>query len=83
METRRRRAQAAHRHYALCSWARWYDSLLDRDFEWSHAEEADFDREGGRLWRLVANELGPHYKVGYFSEVLDDVVWDPSKLPGE
>ena len=46
-------------------WAQWHDTLLDRDFEWPAEEDCAWTQEGRRLWRVVADELGPEYEVGY------------------
>jgi hypothetical protein len=46
------------------------------DFEWSEPADAEaFEREGERLWRVVQDELGPRWKVGYLSDAQDRVLW--------
>jgi hypothetical protein len=58
---------------ALRAWAQWYDTLLHRDFEWPAEEERAWTQESRRLWRVVADELGPDYEVGYYDD--DGVSW--------
>jgi hypothetical protein len=61
---------------ALRRWAARYDALLGSDFEWSEPADAEaFEREGERLWRVVQDELGPRWKVGYLSDAQDRVLW--------
>jgi hypothetical protein len=63
---------------ALRAWTRWYDTLLERDFEWPAEEESAHQREGRRLWHVLADELGPEYEVGYYDSALggDGPTWD-------
>jgi hypothetical protein len=70
---------------ALEIWARWYDRLGEGVPEegWPDDEAEAFEREGRRLWRAVAEELGPDYRVGYFSETLQRHLWDAAELPDE
>jgi hypothetical protein len=61
---------------ALSAWAAEYQSLLTTDFEWrSPAAEAEFEATGQRLWRRVADELGPDWQVGYFSQSERRKLW--------
>lgn len=64
----------------LRAWGRWYDKQMDRDFEWPDGEQEDFEQEGRRLWRLVSDELGTEFEVGYHSETLGRHIWDPAAL---
>jgi hypothetical protein len=50
--------------------------FLDSEFEWPqrHGEE-QFEPGGQRLWRIVQDELGPEWRVGYLSEGEERVLW--------
>lgn len=64
----------------LRAWAARYDTLLTRDFDWTEDEQRRFDAEGRRLWRVVSDELGSRFEVGYFSDMSDRQVWDRAEL---
>jgi hypothetical protein len=59
----------------LRAWAKWHDDVaqgnVEPDEDWSR-----FDAEGLRLWRRVVEELGADYKVGFFSETLQEPIWE-------
>src|SRR5262245_17262764 len=58
----------------LNRWAQRYDGVLNHDdpaqsrFKTPKEEDA-FEKEGRRLWRELQKQLGPTYKVVYFSSV--------------
>ena len=65
---------------ALKSWAASYDEGLEPGFERLEPDvdeqvDAEFEREGRRLWRIVQEELGPTWKVGYLSEAEGRILW--------
>jgi len=58
---------------ALRVWASVYDKTLNQEYPpdsgfASRAEEEAFEVEGWRLWRELKTQLGPGYKVVYFSQ---------------
>ena len=62
------------------SWAASYDEGLETGFEWLEPEDdeqvdEEFERGGRRLWRIVQEELGPTWKVGYLSEAEGRILW--------
>lgn len=62
----------------LREWADWYEAggVPGRKHHWSSPEDLDrFDREGRRLWKLVRDELGSEWTVGYFSEPTGERLW--------
>jgi hypothetical protein len=85
---------------ALEAWsAKLYD-LMDAEDEGlnTSAQEKAHDQEGRRLWKVVRDELGGGYEVGYAlfdsdvppptgDPILDEgpwrrIVWDPAELDG-
>jgi hypothetical protein len=61
----------------LRAWAKDYDSFGERNFTWPTEDgEERFDEAGRLLWREVQEELGEDWKVSYFSEVGNRVIWD-------
>ena len=57
---------------ALRTWADAYDKTLNQEYPpdsgfASPAEEEDFEAEGKRLWKVLQEQLGPDYRVAYFS----------------
>lgn len=57
---------------ALGVWASAYDKTLNQEYPpdsgfASPAEEEVFEVEGRRLWRTLQEQLGPAFKVVYFS----------------
>jgi hypothetical protein len=58
---------------ALQAWASAFDKTLNQEYPpdsgfANPAEEAAFETEGRRLWRELQAQLGPEYKVVYFSQ---------------
>lgn len=58
---------------ALRAWAEAYDRTLNEEYPpesgfANAAEEEAFEMEGRRLWQELQTELGPEYKVVYFSQ---------------
>jgi hypothetical protein len=58
---------------ALHNWAAAYDRTLNQDYPpdsafASPAEEEAFEAEGRRLWKELQAQLGPGYKVVYYSD---------------
>ncbi len=57
----------------LAAWGRYYDGTLDPDdprqggFE-SWTKICQFDRVGKKLWERLRRELGPTYRVTFFSQ---------------
>src|SRR5437660_11686755 len=57
---------------ALARWAACYDGILNHEdpaqsgFA-NQADEEAFEAEGKRLWRELQTQLGPTYRVVYFS----------------
>lgn len=59
---------------ALHNWMLCYDQTLNEDYPpdsgfASPAEEAEFGAEGKRLWKELKEQLGPEYRVTYFSRL--------------
>jgi hypothetical protein len=57
---------------ALRAWANAYDNTLNQEYPpdsgfASPAEEEAFEVEGRRLWNVLQAQLGPEYKVAYYS----------------
>jgi hypothetical protein len=57
---------------AFRDWAATYDRTLNQEYPpdsafASAAEREAFETEGRRLWRALQEQLGPDYKVMYFS----------------
>lgn len=59
---------------ALDAWAARYDRTLNEDDPLasgfaSSEDELAFEADGRRLWQQVQQELGPDYRVYYFSQM--------------
>lgn len=57
---------------ALRAWADTYDKTLNEEYPpdsgfASSAEEELFETEGKRLWKELQTQLGPAYKIVYYS----------------
>ena len=76
---------------ALAEWSRKLFEFLEHedDAEWLAEQEPLHDREGLRLWRVVREELGSDYEVGFAifepdpvdpDDAVKRIVWDPSQL---
>ena len=56
---------------ALHAWADAYDRTLNQEYPpesgFASPEEEAFEAEGRRLWRELQAQLGPEYKVVYYS----------------
>ena len=60
----------------LREWAAWYDRLGTDESAWTPDVEREFDTDCRRLWRRVAEELEPEYRVGYVDERTSQRVWE-------
>ena len=57
---------------SLRNWAATYDRTLNQDYPPDSGfatpeEEETFEIEGRRLWKELTDNLGPEYKVAYYS----------------
>jgi hypothetical protein len=58
---------------AIKKWAAAYDDTLNHDDPTasgfgSESLADEFDAEGRRIWQALRDELGPDFKISYFSE---------------
>src|SRR5689334_9545787 len=66
---------------ALNRWATAYERTLNSEYPpdsgfASPAEEEAFETEGRRLWQQLQTQLGPGYRVSYYSQ-RDGKLFDP------